>query len=709
VPKLCLNIHGRKYMIQLSKEAQFLETPNLGVNEQREIDKKIAFETAKSFHSMVKLGAFANIIGAFLYILMIYSSTKPWLAIIWYCALVSANLINILWALGFEYNNITPREILKCRQGFFYIVMGICLIWGSIGILFMSDRYQQITTIIFLSAVLICFAFSTAIDLTIGIISIICLLLPTITYHSYLALSINSLTNNFHLPLIAAFIILGLFMLMACFLGNKIVIKVFRLGYENALLSQKLANINTVLEEKVKKRTQELETSLKIVRYQATHDLLTELPNERFLYEYFNTVRERAATNHYKFVVASFSLNGMMKINDSIGHQASNLIISRVARRFSDLFKNNKRYFVSLLRQDVFVILIEPIKSLVEIEPFVEYLFAVLNNPVYIQQQSLQLKGSIGVSVYPDNGLDIDKLITNAEAARVTATQHGGNSTCIYSSAINADASRQLNIENLLYQVIKNNELILNYQPIIDLQTEEVYGAEALVRWKSPVLGLVSPLDFIPVAEVNGMIIPIGEWVLHTACEQLKKWKDSGFKSFQISINLSAKQLVQKNLIDQIEEILNKFQLVPQDLELELTESNAFHNEFIPVVHKFTKMGISLAIDDFGTGYSEFSNLKLLAVNKIKIDRTFIEDIDFNVDSRNIVCNTISLAKSMNIKCLAEGVETIEQLNFLKRNGCNLVQGYYFSPPLSAKEFLKFLKRHAKAQKSKLTKKLESE
>jgi diguanylate cyclase (GGDEF)-like protein len=695
-------------MVQLNKEAHFVEAPNLSLNEQQEIDKKIFFETAKSFHSMVKLGAFANILGALFYALTIYNSAPHRVVIIWYTALLIANLANILWALRFEYSNITPQEIVRCRQGFFILVVLICLIWGSIGILFMSNKDYQITSIIFLSAVLICFAFSTAMDLTMGITSIICLLFPTIAYHTYLTISLSSLLdNNLHLSIVTAFVILGGFMLIACFVGNKIVIQVFRLGYENALLSQKLANSNIILEEKVKKRTEELETSLKIVRYQATHDLLTELPNERFLYEYFNTVKERASKNHYKFLVACFSLNGMTKINDSIGHQAATIILNRIARRFSSLFKNNKRYFVSLLRQDVFIILIEPIKNLVEVEPFVEYLFAVLNNPVYVQQQSLQLKGSIGVSIYPDNGLDIDKLITNAEAARATAVQHGGNSICIYSSSINADATRQLNIENLLYQAIKNNELILNYQPIMNLETGDVCGAEALVRWKSPILGLVSPLDFIPVAEVNGMIIPIGEWVLNTACEQLRKWKDNGFKSLQISINLSAKQLVQKNLIDQIEETLNKFQLNPQDLELELTESNAFHNEFIPIVNKFTKIGISLAIDDFGTGYSEFSSLKLLQVNKIKIDRTFVEDIDINIDSRNIVCNTISLAKSMEIKCLAEGVETLEQLNFLKKHGCNLVQGYYFSPPLSAKDFLNFLKQQAKLQKTKLPKKLE--
>ncbi|MGL5741218.1 MAG: EAL domain-containing protein [Legionella sp.] len=201
---------------------------------------------------------------------------------------------------------------------------------------------------------------------------------------------------------------------------------------------------------------------------------------------------------------------------------------------------------------------------------------------------------------------------------------------------------------------------------------------EALVRWKSAVLGLLPPMEFIPLAEANGMILPIGEWVLETACHQLKKWHNSGFKSLTISVNFSARQLVQHDLVERIAGILKKLQLDPKYLELELTESNAFHNEAIPIVNKLADMGISLAIDDFGTGYSEFSNLKLFKVDKIKIDRTFIQDVNIKIDSRNIVCNTIALAHRMNIQCLAEGVETLEQINFLKENGCSIMSRVLF-------------------------------
>ncbi len=684
------------YMSKPIKGLKFIEVPQLSSSEQREIDRKIAFETAKSFHSMVKLGAFANIFGALLYVLAVYNSTRPVLIISWYSIMVLANLFNVLWAFRFEYNHITRKEILKCRTGFLYFVILICLIWGSIGILFMDDGMdQQMTTIIFLFAVLICFSFSTAIDLTMGIISIACLLTPTILYHLYLMIDLfHSEASRISMSVSGSFLVLGIFMLIACIVGNRIILKIFRLGYENALLSHKLENMNTLLEQRVKERTEELEKSLKLVTYQATHDLLTDLPNERFLYDHIQSISERAVKEHQKFAIACFSLNNMMKINDSIGHQASAAIIHRIAQRFAQLAEKNKKYFISLLRKDVFVILIDPIIDALEVEDSTQDLFAVLENPVYVAQQELNLTASVGISIFPTDGRDVDTLITHAEAARTLATERGGNSVRIYNTVITADASRQLNIENQLYRAIENNELILHYQPFIDLRTGTVCGAEALVRWKNPMLGMLSPMEFIPLAEANGMILPIGEWVLNTACHQLKQWHNSGSK-LVLSVNLSAKQLVQHDLVDRIEQILNQLKLSPKYLELELTESNAFQNEAIPIINKFTEMGISLAIDDFGTGYSEFGNLKLFKVNKIKIDKTFIQDIEVSIDSRNIVINTIALAHRMNIDCLAEGVETLEQIKFLKENGCYIMQGFYFSKPLDVKDFSEFLKTHS--------------
>lgn len=685
-------------MAKPAKTLHFVEVPRLTFSEQQEIDQKIEFETAKSFHKMVKLGVFANILSALFYVLAIYHFAKPVLIISWYILLCASNLVIILWANQFEFSRITRKKITKFRKGFFYILTFICLIWSSIGILFMSEGInQQMTTLFFLSAVLICFSFATAIDLHIVVSCIVCLLAPTILYHLYLTPFFNPYdSKNLSMSIIDSFLVLGIFVLIACFVGNKIVLKIFRLGYENALLSRKLENMNILIGRRVRKRTEKLEQSLKLVTYQATHDLLTALPNERLLYEQIYAATKRALREHHKFAIACLSINNMIKINDSIGHQASATIIQRIAQRFAQLAEKNKKLFISLSRQDVFIILINKVVDEQEIEKYVQDLFLILQAPIYIAKQELNLTASVGLSIFPADGTDMDRLITNAEAARTLATERGGNSVLTYNSLITADASRQLNLENQLCRALKNNELILNYQPFIDIRTGSICGTEALVRWKNPLLGLLSPLEFIPLAEANGMILPIGEWVLSTACQQLKKWHNSGFKSLIISVNLSAKQLSQKNLVARIAEILDRLELEAKYLELELTESNTFQNEAIPMINQLSEMGISLAIDDFGTGYSEFSKLKLFNVDKIKIDKTFIQDIDVNIDSRNIVCNTIALAHRMNIHCIAEGVETQEQIQFLKDNGCYLMQGFAFSKPLEARDFLEFLKKHYK-------------
>lgn len=663
--------------------------------EKSEIDQKIKYEVSVSFHSMVKLGAFANAIGAFLYLLAIYGTAKPMLIISWYCALVAANLLNVLWAMRFEHNLITQKEIERCRTGILVIISIIALIWGSIGVLFMEGGFtQQLITIIFLSAVLISFTFGTVIDLTMGIACIISVLAPVIFYHLFLRLYLHDISQP-NLSIVAAFIVLELFMLFACFLGNMVVIKVFRLGYENVLLSEKLEGLNSVLEQRVKKRTEELENSLKLVTYHATHDVFTQLPNERLLYESIQQATERAVKNHHQFAIACLSINGMIKIKDSIGHQAAATIIQRVAQRFKLLLEDKPHCFISLSRQDVFVILIDSVDDQSVIKDFVSDIFSMLSDPIVIDKQRLQLTGSIGVSMFPASGRNADILITNAESARVLASERGGNNLCFYSAHINSGASRQLTIENELYSAIEKKELLLNYQPFIDVRTGHICGAEALIRWKNQELGWVSPLDFIPIAETNGMIIPIGEWVLSTTCDLLKKIENKRLHPVKISVNLSAKQLTESNITDFVMNTLKKHQLDPKRLELELTESEAFHNEAIPILNKFKELGISLAIDDFGTGYSAFKSLQLFNIDKIKLDRTFIQDIDINIDSRNIVRNTIALAKLMGIDCLAEGVETIEQLKFVQDNGCHIIQGYYFSRPLIEKDFLNFIKKYS--------------
>jgi len=490
-------------------------------------------------------------------------------------------------------------------------------------------------------------------------------------------------------------------MLVSCFLANMIITKVLRLSYENDLLRQNLEMMNSTLEKKVEERTKALEKSLELVTYQSTHDILTELPNERLLNKKIKLSIESALKSRSKIAICGLSINNLENISNSIGHQSISHIVQTIARRFSELHKKNPKIFISLSRGDIFVMVIDFLVE-AELDEQIHDLLEVFHDPIYIDNQALRISGCLGVSVFPEHGTTVDLLLTNSEAARLNATtQYGSNNICIYDKVINEGASRILAIENHLYSAVDNDELLLNYQPLFNYKMGTVFGAEALIRWNSPILGKLSPVEFVPIAEANGMIIPIGEWVIQTACKQLKAWHDMGYKDMKISINLSAKQLIQPNLIHFISKVTSDLNLDPSYLDLELTESNVFHQDVLPLINKFIELGISLSIDDFGTGYSEFSTLKLFKVDLIKIDKSFIEDITYNSDSKNIALNTIALGKSMNIDCIAEGVETKEQVDFLTQNGCPLMQGYYFSKPLSAEEFHEFLKKYPVYTKSK--------
>ncbi|MHB1948813.1 MAG: putative bifunctional diguanylate cyclase/phosphodiesterase, partial [Gammaproteobacteria bacterium] len=489
-------------------------------------------------------------------------------------------------------------------------------------------------------------------------------------------------------------LILGIFLLVVCYICYVLIKNQSILSFLNEVLNEKLEDINKFLEERVKERTAELEKSLKLVTYQATHDLLTDLPNQRLLAEDIHSSIVRAKENNRQFALVCFSLNELDKINDGLGHQVGDFVIKAIAKRLEHAHEKFKskldKYVVALSRRDVFVILMEPIE-LNNIEEEVKQLLNVVEEPIYTENQVVKLTASIGLSIYPHNGNDIKTLLMNADAAMLRARQYGGNRIDMYRAEINANISKQLELENHLYQALKNNEFMLRYQPFVDLKTGEICGAEALVRWNSPAFGIVSPDSFIPLAEANGLIIPLGEWVLKTACEEARHWNELGFARLKIAVNLSAKQLHQKDIVQIIATTLKSIKLNPNYLELELTETAAFQAELLPIVKQIKTLGVGLSIDDFGTGYSGLSNLKQFDIDKLKIDKSFVRDIDTNSDSRAIVANTILLAKKLNINVLAEGVETSEQLHILLDLGCDMVQGYYFSQPVSAEIFRELL------------------
>ena len=322
----------------------------------------------------------------------------------------------------------------------------------------------------------------------------------------------------------------------------------------------------------------------------------------------------------------------------------------------------------------------------------------IFNSPFTIDNQTINITCSAGISIFPKDGKDADTLLKNADAAMHTAKLKGGNNFQFFTDAINVRINEHMILENNLRQAVKHNEFFLYYQPIVNLSSGQVYAAEALLRWNHPKLGAISPSKFIPLAEESGLINPLGEWTFRAACLQHQKWLAMGLPAIKISINLSPEQLKQAELVKKIQHIIQETKVDPKYLELELTESAIMDDtEFsIAKLQALVKLGIDLSIDDFGTGYSSLSYLRRFPVHTIKIDRSFVQDLEKNPDTAAIIKAIIALAKSLQLKVIAEGIETKNQVNFLKQNHCDYGQGYYFSPAVDADSFMDFSKNKLK-------------
>ena len=324
-----------------------------------------------------------------------------------------------------------------------------------------------------------------------------------------------------------------------------------------------------------------------------------------------------------------------------------------------------------------------------------EEILEVFKKPFYIDNYELFITTSIGISIFPFDGEDPQVLMKNADAALYRAKEQGKNQYKVFHSGMNLQSYRSFILQNDLRKAIDHNELALVYQPRIDIESGEVSGAEALLRWNHPNWGTISPIEFIPIAEESGQIVDIGNWVFRTACRQSKDWQDAGYDPIKISVNFSAQQFLQKDLVDNIEQILDETKVNTKLIEIEITETVILGNEEVitKTLNQLRNMGISISIDDFGTGYSSLSYLKRFPVNTLKIDRSFISDLsnETSGSSNALITAIISIAHSLNMTVVAEGVETKEQMNFLKNSNCQEVQGYLYSPPILPKEFEEFL------------------
>ncbi len=420
----------------------------------------------------------------------------------------------------------------------------------------------------------------------------------------------------------------------------------------------------------------------KMIKTMAYFDTLTGLPNRNSFRQHLNN-----ALNHHgdKILAVLFlDLDRFKIINDTKGHTVGDLILKKVAARLEMAVQNSG--LVSRLGGDEFIILLEDIDKNI-VTDVAQKILNEFSYPIEVNNQEFFVTPSIGISLYPEDGRDEETLIKHADTAMYQAKERGKNNFKFYSSNLKGISIRKMELENGLRKALEQNQLMLYYQPQVSLITGEIVGVEALLRWHHPEHGFISPDEFIPLAEETGLIVPLGKWVLQEACKQRKIWEDAGFRDFPIAVNVSVRQFEDDHFIDYISMVLDGTGLKGSMLELEITESIMQNLERSTVIlNQLKDIGVLLSIDDFGTGYSSLSYLKHLPIDKIKIDKSFVDDILYHSNKGVMVKTIIDMGVNLNFIVIAEGIETEEQLDFLKKNGCDIGQGYFFSKPLPANQ-----------------------
>lgn len=428
-----------------------------------------------------------------------------------------------------------------------------------------------------------------------------------------------------------------------------------------------------------------------MIKQMAYYDSLTGLPNRVLFNDRLALALAQAHRNQQMLAIMFLDLDHFKTINDTLGHPIGDRLLQGVAQRLTSCIRESDT--VARLGGDEFMLLLPGIVQADDVVKVAQRILENLKSPFYFDGHELHISTSIGIVLYPNDGGDAKTLLKNADSAMYHAKEQGRNSYQFYTSTMNEKAFERLTLENNLRRALEREEFIVYYQPQVSLKTGQIVGMEALVRWQHPEWGLVAPIKFIPLSEETGLIIPLGEWVLHKACLQNKAWQDAGFLSLRVAVNLSTRFFKRKDLIEMVARILEETKLDPNYLELEVTEGAIMENVEITIktLRELKEMGVSLSIDDFGTGYSSLSYLKRFPIDTLKIDRSFVQDIVKDPDGTAITTAIIAMGHSLKLKVIAEGVETEEQLAFLYSNQCDEIQGYLFSKPVPAKAFTQLL------------------
>ena len=423
------------------------------------------------------------------------------------------------------------------------------------------------------------------------------------------------------------------------------------------------------------------------ILYQANFDFLTGLPNRNLFLDRFSRAIEQSKRDDSSIALMFIDLDQFKYVNDTLGHVAGDQLLQEASRRLTEIMRSSDT--VARLGGDEFTVLIPNVKELTLVEDIVNRILQELSKCYIIDGNDAFISASIGVTVFPDDGDDVDSLMRNADSAMYRAKDNGRNTLQYFTLEMNEQAKRRRFLETALRKAITNKQLMLHYQPILDTVSGVLRGAEALIRWNLPEHGNVYPDEFIPLAEDTGLIVPIGAWILETACEAAAHWYPSDAPAPHIAINLSSRQFQRENIVELVQNTINKTGIVPSRITLEITESILLTDdtETLDTLHQLRDMGVEIAIDDFGTGYSSLSYLKRVPVSILKIDRSFVNGLPNDPEDVALVEAILVMAQSLNLKVVAEGVETKDQHEFLRSRHCDMVQGYYFSRPVPENEF----------------------
>ncbi|MCE0722269.1 MULTISPECIES: two-component system response regulator [Legionella] len=458
-------------------------------------------------------------------------------------------------------------------------------------------------------------------------------------------------------------------------------------------LMQESKNREEILEKTVEERTDSLQKTLTVLEYQSTHDSLTNLPNRSLLVDRIKQEISRAKRHNSMFAVIFIDLDRFKLINDSFNHESGDMLLKQIAKRLSEVTREED--IIARLSGDEFICISvsAEVHEIEHVAHIAKKILDTINKNLHIGQRDIIISASLGISIYPQDGTTVEELLHNADLAMYRAKALGGNQFQLYTPELQEKCIVRLENESDLRRGLIENEFFLEYQPQYDNKSQKLIGVEALIRWRHPKKGIVLPMDFIPVAEETGLIVPIGEWVIKTACSQNKAWQDKGIKPFPISVNIATKQFIQPNFVTMIKDILKTSKLDPKYLKVEVTENVIINAaNVIESIHELKKLGVSIVLDDFGVGNSGFNYLNKLPIDQLKIDQSFIKNINFNRSDEVILQAIIDMADKLHLDVVVEGVETSSQVKYLESHNCHKFQGFYFNKPMSAEQLEHYLK-----------------